>query len=264
MPAHNPAPARPPTPVPALFSAPAAWRPIFPTTGGISGTLTLTTLTNNSTTNITSVSGRTAIQASAELLSSDTTNPHHVIIASAPVQSDGTFTIYPLQSNSANPTVYDVVSSRTQHRDHHREECLGGDDDSESHRRGSDGRFRGDHHCERRCFARHFHADRDQLLHGAGHPVPTTNPLPGGAAVTFYQTLPASGEVPLRDRRDRYRPGGRQPADPRTAVRGDDLFGHLFEQWVHDHHNELLACRGRFSIPSRGDGTFVRGCGSPG
>jgi Domain of unknown function (DUF4382) len=74
------------------------------TTGGITGTVTLTLLTN-----ITAVSGRVAIQASAELLSSDTSNPHYDIIASAPVQSDGTFTIYPLQSDSATPTVYDVV-----------------------------------------------------------------------------------------------------------------------------------------------------------
>ena len=75
------------------------------TTGGISGTLTLTNLTDN--TNINSVSGRVAIQANAELLSAD--GSHHVIVASAPVQTDGTFTIYPLQSNSSTPTVYDVV-----------------------------------------------------------------------------------------------------------------------------------------------------------
>jgi trimeric autotransporter adhesin len=74
------------------------------TTGGITGTVTLTLLQN-----ITAVSGRVAIQASAELQNADQSNPHYDIIASAPVQSDGTFTIYPLQSNSATPTVYDVV-----------------------------------------------------------------------------------------------------------------------------------------------------------
>ncbi len=72
------------------------------TTGGISGTLTLTSLTA-----INSISDRVGIQACAELLSSDSS--HHVIIACAPVQTDGTFTIYPLQSNSKTPTVYDVV-----------------------------------------------------------------------------------------------------------------------------------------------------------
>ena len=75
-------------------------------TGGISGTLTLTS-TTTSTLNVTSVSDRVAIQASAELVSSD--NSHHYIVASAPVQTDGTFTIYPLPSNSKTPTVYDVV-----------------------------------------------------------------------------------------------------------------------------------------------------------
>jgi Domain of unknown function (DUF4382) len=76
------------------------------TTGGITGTLTLTSATTSQTT-FNSVSGRVAIQASAESLSADGT--HHVIVASAPVQTDGTFTIYPLQSNSKTPTVYDVV-----------------------------------------------------------------------------------------------------------------------------------------------------------
>lgn len=71
-------------------------------TGAISGTLTLTSLTN-----ITNVSNRVAIQASAESLSADGT--HHVIVATAPVQTDGTFTIYPLPSNSKTPTSYDVV-----------------------------------------------------------------------------------------------------------------------------------------------------------
>ena len=74
------------------------------TTGGITGTLTLTSAT---LVNLNSVSGRVAIQASAESLSADGT--HHVIVASAPVQTDGTFTIYPLASNSSTPTVYDVV-----------------------------------------------------------------------------------------------------------------------------------------------------------
>ncbi len=109
---------RPAPPPAALCWARALSRPIFSTTGGIRGTLTpffFTPLTNTTTTvilttnNLTAISGRVAIQADAELLSSDTSNPHHVIIASAFVQTDGTFTIYPLQSNSKTPTVYDVV-----------------------------------------------------------------------------------------------------------------------------------------------------------
>jgi hypothetical protein len=79
------------------------------TTGGITGTLTLTNITNVGTNPsiANAASGRTAIQASAESLSADGT--HHVIVASAPVTSDGTFTIYPLPSNSKTPTAYDVV-----------------------------------------------------------------------------------------------------------------------------------------------------------
>ena len=77
--------------------------------GGITGTLSLTNITNVTTNPsiANSYSGRTAIQASAESLSADGT--HHVVVASAPVQSDGTFTIYPLPSNSRNPVAYDVV-----------------------------------------------------------------------------------------------------------------------------------------------------------
>jgi hypothetical protein len=87
----------------AIFSAnPTATD--LSTTGGITGTLTLTA---NSLGNTNSISGRVAIQASAESVSAD--NTHHVIVASAPVQTDGTFTIYPLASNSSTPTVYDVV-----------------------------------------------------------------------------------------------------------------------------------------------------------
>jgi trimeric autotransporter adhesin len=71
-------------------------------TGAISGTLTLTSLTN-----INSISDRVAIQACAETLSADTT--HYQVVLCAPVQTDGTFTIYPLQSNSSTATNYEVV-----------------------------------------------------------------------------------------------------------------------------------------------------------
>jgi Domain of unknown function (DUF4382) len=70
--------------------------------GGIQGTLTLTNLVN-----ISSVSGLPAIQVSAELLSADASR--HFVVASAPVNSDGTFTLYPLAANSSNITYYDLV-----------------------------------------------------------------------------------------------------------------------------------------------------------
>ena len=79
-------------------------------TGGITGTLTLTNITNvTANPSIANAnSSRTAIEASAELLSADGT--HYVIVASAPVQSDGTFTVYPLLSEDLqHPTAYDLV-----------------------------------------------------------------------------------------------------------------------------------------------------------
>src|SRR6202007_2490289 len=87
-----------------LSSSPSATD--LSTTGGITGTLTPPP-PPSPLTNVTAASDRVAIQASAEALSADGT--HHVVVATAPVQTDGTFTIYPLQSNSKNPTAYDVV-----------------------------------------------------------------------------------------------------------------------------------------------------------
>jgi hypothetical protein len=79
------------------------------TAGAISGTLSLTTITNVPTNPSTSntFSARTAIWASAETLSAD--GLHRVVVASAPVASGGNFSIYPLNTSSSNPTVYDVV-----------------------------------------------------------------------------------------------------------------------------------------------------------
>ena len=68
--------------------------------GAITGTLTLTNLTNIS-------AGLPAIQASAQVLSTDGTR--HVVVSSTPVHSDGTFTLYPLAANSSNTVDYDVV-----------------------------------------------------------------------------------------------------------------------------------------------------------
>jgi hypothetical protein len=80
-------------------------------TGGIQGQLTLTNLT------LTSANGTPGIEVSAEVLSADGTR--HVVVASAPVASDGSFTLYPLPtgtvsfnalgSNNTNLTSYDLV-----------------------------------------------------------------------------------------------------------------------------------------------------------
>jgi hypothetical protein len=134
-----------------------------------------------------------AIQADAELLSAD--GSHHIIIASAPVQTDGTFTIYPLQSNSKTPTVYDVVIhgpniatiiiknvavATTTPSLTGAASTAGSVATTTASGAVSLGTF----------IPQAANAFSAQIIPS------TTSPLPGGAAVTFYQTLPASGEVP--------------------------------------------------------------------
>jgi uncharacterized protein DUF4382 len=80
--------------------------------GGIQGQLTLTNLTG-----LTSANGTPGLEASAQVLSADGTR--HIVVARAPVASDGTFTVYPLPTstasfnafgtNTTNLTSYDLV-----------------------------------------------------------------------------------------------------------------------------------------------------------
>jgi hypothetical protein len=70
--------------------------------GGISGTLTLTNLTNFS-----GQSGLPDIQVTAETLSADGTR--HEVVLSTPLHSDGTFLLYPLPTSSSTPAFYDLV-----------------------------------------------------------------------------------------------------------------------------------------------------------
>ncbi len=74
--------------------------------GAISGTLALSA-TLSAAAATTNASDRLNIEATAQIASADGT--HHVVVARAPVQTDGTFTLYPLPSNSSTPTNYDVV-----------------------------------------------------------------------------------------------------------------------------------------------------------
>jgi len=68
----------------------------------ITGQLSLTNLSSS-----TGTSGLPAIQATAEVLSAD--GSRWVAVASAPVNADGTFLIYPLPSTTSNAVYYDVV-----------------------------------------------------------------------------------------------------------------------------------------------------------
>jgi trimeric autotransporter adhesin len=72
--------------------------------GGITGQLTLTNLTG-----ITGATGLPDIYVNAELVTPD--NSRHYVVASAPVNSDGSFTLYPLAINSStsSPDTYDIV-----------------------------------------------------------------------------------------------------------------------------------------------------------
>jgi Domain of unknown function (DUF4382) len=69
---------------------------------GISGQLSLTNIT-------TAVSGLPNIQVSAQTLSAD--GSRHVVVSTSAVQSDGSFLLYPLATNSSttSPLTYDVV-----------------------------------------------------------------------------------------------------------------------------------------------------------
>jgi hypothetical protein len=72
--------------------------------GGITGQLTLTNLTG-----ITGATGLPDIFVNAELVTPD--NSRHYVVASTPVNSDGSFTLYPLpvNSSSTSPDTYDIV-----------------------------------------------------------------------------------------------------------------------------------------------------------
>ncbi len=89
-------------PVTGVLLSPHAAAYNLDNVGGISGTLTLTSLTG-----YTSVSGLPDIQVTAETLSAD--GSRHVALLSAPVHSDGTFLLYPLPSSTSTAASYDVV-----------------------------------------------------------------------------------------------------------------------------------------------------------
>jgi Domain of unknown function (DUF4382) len=74
------------------------------TAGAIAGTLNVTSLTGVSSP---STSSYLNIQVTAESLSADGTR--YVAVNSAPVTTGGTFTLYPLATTSASPTSYDLV-----------------------------------------------------------------------------------------------------------------------------------------------------------
>ena len=185
------------TALPGVLLGPSPIATDLATTGGISGTITLTSTSLTSTTTptaLTSISDRVAIQASAELLSAD--QSHHYIVASAPVQTDGTFTIYPLQSDSKTPTVYDVVI----HGPGIQTVIIKNVSVTTTTPSLADAAATTGAVATTTASGAVSIGTINPVASSAFYYVNvtpnTTTPLPAGAAVTFYETLPASGEKP--------------------------------------------------------------------
>jgi hypothetical protein len=162
--------------------------------GAISGTLDVSSLTGLTSP---STSSYLNIQVTAESVSTDGTR--HIAVNSAPVSSGGSFTIYPLSTSSSSPTSYDlvvhgpgiatiIVKGVT---------VTPGDPSSTSTTPVNIGTLTP-------RAASTFKVNLN-----------ATTPLPAGALVGFYQTLPGSSEVPyLVDS---------QPIDPFTRTFNADV-----------------------------------------
>ncbi len=153
--------------------------------GAITGTLTLT--------NISGASGLPPMQASAQVLSADGTR--HVVVSSTPVHSDGTFTLYPLAANSSNAVDYDVVIhgpgiatiiiKAVQ-------VTLTGSTSSSTPATSTTGTTGTPSLNSVSLGTLIPRAANSYTANFVNSPAP----LPAGAQVSFYQTIPAAGEVP--------------------------------------------------------------------
>jgi len=141
--------------------------------GAISGTLDVSSLTNVSSP---STSSYLNIQVTAESLSTDGTR--HIAVNSAPVKSDGTFTLYPLSTSSSSPTSYDLV--------------IHGPGIATIIVKGVTVNV-GDPSSTTPV---NIGTITPRAATSFTVNLNATNPLPAGALVGFYQTLPGSSEVP--------------------------------------------------------------------
>ena len=98
---------------------------------------------------------------------------------SAFVSSDDTFVLYPLPTFSSSPSTYDVVIHGPGHGPDHHQERVSDRGRSEFSRRPF---------LHRRVVARAVGTYNVNLK--------STAPPPAGATIGFYQTLPATAEVP--------------------------------------------------------------------
>jgi hypothetical protein len=142
--------------------------------GAITGTLSVGNLSGIKST---STSTFVNIQVTAESLSTD--NTRHVAVNSAPVRSDGTFMLYPLATSSSSPASYDLVIHGPAIATIIVKGIAVNAGDPASTTPVSIGTI------TPRAAASSFKVN-----------LTTTTPLPAGALVGFYQTLPGAGEVP--------------------------------------------------------------------
>jgi hypothetical protein len=196
------------TPLPAVMLSSHASAYDLSASGGIQGTLTLTNLVN-----ISSASGLPAIQVSAELLSAD--GSRHFVVTSTPVNSDGTFTLYPLAANSSNITYYDLVihgagiatiivkavqipatGSSTTGSTTGTSTSSTSTSTSTTSSTSTSGTITPTNLVSIGTLIPRGTAIAPASPYAANITVSAGSALPAGAQVAFYQTLPASGDVP--------------------------------------------------------------------
>jgi len=163
--------------------------------GGIQGQLTLTDLPV-----LTSANGTPGLEVSAQILSADGTR--HVVVARAPVASDGSFTLYPLAANSSNNTSYDLVihgpgiativikSILIPATGTHGVSTTG------TGTTGTTSNPDTSPITPANLVSVGTLLPRAAGTYTASIATATAAPLPAGAEVAFYQTLPSAGEVP--------------------------------------------------------------------
>jgi hypothetical protein len=163
--------------------------------GGIQGQLTLTNLTG-----LTSANGTPGLEVSAESLSADGTR--HFVVARAPVASDGSFTLYPLAANSSNNTSYDLVIHGPGIATIIIRNILIPATASQAVSTTGTGTTGTTTNPDTSPITPANLVSVGTLIPRAASTYATNittalgAPLPAGAEVAFYQTLPSSGEVP--------------------------------------------------------------------
>jgi hypothetical protein len=145
------------------------------TTGAITGTLTVSGLSSVSTS---ASSTNLNIQVTAESLSAD--GSRHEQVNSTAVNSDGSFTLYPLSTSTSSPTSYDLVI----HGPGIATVIVKG----VAVTAGAPGTTT--------PVSIGTITPRAATSSFSVNLATTTTPLPAGAIVGFYQTIPVSGEVP--------------------------------------------------------------------